>query len=102
MLYEGTGLHGRSTLRIVELESGHVLQRYDLAPQYFGEGITIFDDKLVQLTWRTRTGLVYNSDDLQQVAEFQYPTEGWGITHDGEHLIMSDGTATLYLRIPTP
>jgi glutamine cyclotransferase len=99
-LYEGTGLHGRSTLRVVDLETGTVLRRYDLPPHYFGEGIALYGDRLVQLTWQSRLGLVYEQDDFALVREFQYPTEGWGITYDGARLIMSDGTATLHMLNP--
>jgi glutamine cyclotransferase len=99
-LYEGTGLRGRSSLRKVELETGQVVQLYELPPQYFGEGITIYGDRIYQLTWQSRVGLVYDKDSFELLQEFQYPTEGWGLTHDGEHLIMSDGTATLYFLDP--
>ena len=100
LLYEGTGLRGRSSLRKVELETGEVVQLYELPPQYFGEGITIFGDQIYQLTWQSRVGFVYDKDSFAMLQEFQYPTEGWGLTHDGERLIMSDGTATLYLLDP--
>jgi uncharacterized repeat protein (TIGR01451 family) len=100
VLYEGTGLLGRSTLRKVTLETGEVIQSYDLPPEFFGEGITIYDDKIIQLTWRSHAGFVYARDSFDLLQEFTYPTEGWGITHDGEHLIMSDGTSTLYFWDP--
>jgi len=99
-LYEGTGLHGSSSVRKVELETGAIVQLYELPPHYFGEGITIFDDKIIQLTWQSRVGFVYDKDTFELVQEFTYPTEGWGITHDGTSLIMSDGTATLYYLDP--
>jgi glutamine cyclotransferase len=99
MLYEGTGLWGRSSLRKVELETGNVLQILALSNQFFGEGITIFDDRIIQLTWQSRTGFVYD-DDFELLQTFKYPTEGWGITHDGTSLIMSDGTSTLYFWDP--
>jgi glutamine cyclotransferase len=99
-LYEGTGLYGKSTLRRVELETGTVLQLYALSNQLFGEGITIFNDKIIQLTWQSHVGFVYDKYSFDQLREFGYPTEGWGITHDDNRLIMSDGTANLYFLNP--
>lgn len=99
-LYEGTGGYGGSTLRRVGLESGRVLQEYKLPGAYFGEGITIWKDTLVQLTWRSNAGFVYDKNSFNLLREFSYPTEGWGITHDGERLIMSDGTSNLYFLDP--
>jgi glutamine cyclotransferase len=99
-LYEGTGLWGESTLRRVDLETGSVLQRVALASQYFGEGVTILDDRIIQLTWRSNIGFVYDRGSFDLLDTFAYPTEGWGITHDGTHLIMSDGTSTLYFLDP--
>ncbi len=99
-LYEGTGLRGRSTLRKVELESGQVLQLHQLPAQFFGEGVTILGNKIFQLTWRSNVGFVYDKNSFELLQEFYYPTEGWGLTHDGEKLIMSDGTATLYFLDP--
>ena len=99
-LYEGTGLRGRSTLRRVELESGEVLQKIELDSQFFGEGVTIWEDTIVQLTWQSNVGFVYDKESFELLQEFDYPTEGWGITHNGEHLIMSDGTPTLYFLDP--
>lgn len=100
LLYEGTGLRGASTLRKVELETGLVQQRYDLPEQYFGEGIAVYEDKVVQLTWQSNIGFVYDKDDFSLLDTFSYPTEGWGLTHDGERLIMSDGTPTLHFLDP--
>ncbi|MFC1976511.1 glutaminyl-peptide cyclotransferase [Chloroflexota bacterium] len=99
-MYEGTGLYGRSTLRRVNLETGEVLQNHAVSLQFFGEGITIFDDKIIQLTWKANTGFIYDKDSFAVEQVFSYPTEGWGITHDGERLIMSDGTSTLYFWNP--
>ena len=99
-LYESTGLYGQSTLRRVELETGNITQLYALPNQFFGEGITVFDDKIIQLTWRSNRGFVYDRNSFDLLQEFEYPTEGWGITHDGSRLIMSDGTATLYFLDP--
>ena len=103
VLYEGTGLRGRSTLRRVALESGEVLQLQALPDEVFGEGIAIFGDRIVQLTWQARVGFVYDvheGSSFKLVREFHYPTEGWGITHDGQRLIVSDGTSTLYFWDP--
>lgn len=100
VLYEGTGIPGRSELRKVELETGNVLQTRKLPAEFFGEGITIFGDNIIQLTWQSNVGFVYNKDSFELLKEFNYPTEGWGLTHDGKHLIMSDGTPMLYFLDP--
>jgi glutamine cyclotransferase len=100
VLYEGTGLNGRSSVRKVELITGKVLQQVELDPAYFGEGITIFGDQLYQLTWQSQVGFIYDKTSLAKRNEFTYSTEGWGITHDGSRLIMSDGTPRLYFRDP--
>jgi glutamine cyclotransferase len=100
VLFEGTGLHGRSTLRKTELETGRVLQVRKLPAQFFGEGITVFGDKVIQLTWRSNVGFVYDKVSLELLTTFKYPTEGWGLTHDGQRLIMSDGTSTLHFLDP--
>ncbi len=100
VLYEGTGLNGRSTLRKVELETGNVLQTHQLLTEFFGEGITIYGDNIIQLTYQENVGFVYNKDTFELLRKFNYTTEGWGITHNGEHLIMSDGTPALYFLDP--
>jgi glutaminyl-peptide cyclotransferase len=94
LLYESTGLHGRSSLRKVHLKSGKVLARRDLSAKYFGEGIARYGDRIMQLTYRTGIGFIYDMD-LRQVGSFRYPTQGWGLTCDGARLILSDGTPTL-------
>ena len=99
-IYEGTGLHGSSTLRRVELETGNILHMRQLPFRFFGEGITIYEDKIIQLTWKSKLGFVYDKDTFELQKRFSYPTEGWGITHDEKHLIMSDGTSTLRLLDP--
>jgi glutamine cyclotransferase len=99
-LLEGTGLRGRSSLRKVDLATGTILLYRNLPANFFGEGVTVFGNKVIQLTWRARLGFVYDKDTFQLIETFHYPTEGWGITHDGEHLIMSDGTSTLYFFHP--
>jgi glutamine cyclotransferase len=99
-LYEGTGLNGQSSLREVELETGAVLRRHDLAREYFGEGIDFFKGRLYQLTWRSHVGFIYDAATFQQVGQFNYATEGWGLTDDGTSLILSDGTSTLRFLDP--
>lgn len=99
-LYEGTGLVGRSTLRKVELETGKVVKGRKVGDEYFGEGITIYGNKIIQLTLRARVGFIYDKESFELLGQFNYPTEGWGITHDGKSLIRSDGTSTLYFLNP--
>jgi glutamine cyclotransferase len=91
-LYEGTGLKGRSSLRKVRLETGEVVQRVDLAPEFFGEGITLFKNEVVQLTWQSQTGFVYDVGDFRLLRRFSYAGEGWGVTTNGDEIFMSDGT----------
>lgn len=93
--YEGTGLKGSSAVRKVEIETGKVVQDTKLHPQYFGEGITIAQGKVFQLTWQDRTGFVYDAKTLKFIRNFSYFGEGWGLTHEPGGLIMSDGTSTL-------
>ncbi|MGD8625267.1 MAG: glutaminyl-peptide cyclotransferase [Anaerolineae bacterium] len=100
LLYEGTGLTGQSSLRKVDLETGAVLQLHPLDPNYFGEGIALHGDQLFQLTWQDHIAILYDKETFEQLDTFTYPTEGWGLTFDGTHLVMSDGTATLYFRDP--
>ena len=100
LLYVGTGLRGHSSLRKVELETGKVLKLLKLPSRFFGEGITIWNDKIIQLTWTSNVGFVYNRETFEKLANFSYPTDGWGITDDGKNLIMSDGTNNLYFLNP--
>ncbi|MFN8439808.1 MAG: glutaminyl-peptide cyclotransferase [Caldilineaceae bacterium] len=101
VLYEGTGLQGRSSLRKVELDSGKVLEQVDLTPEYFGEGIAIMHDRIIQLTWQNQRGFIWDfSNGLKPVKDYTYTTEGWGITHDETQLIMSDGSDNLYFWDP--
>jgi glutamine cyclotransferase len=100
LLYEGTGLYGRSELRKVEMKTGRVLKSHRLPRRYFGEGITTWKDKVVQLTWRGKRGFVYDKESFGLVGEFPYSAEGWGLTHDDKRLIMSDGSAYLYFLDP--
>jgi len=99
-LYEGTGLYGASELRRVDLASGEVLQAIALPDELFGEGIALFGERIIQLTYKSGLGLVYARDSFALLGTFRYPGEGWGLTHDGRHLIMSDGSA--YLRFLDP
>jgi glutamine cyclotransferase len=93
-LYEGTGLKGRSSLRKIHLETGAVVQRVDLAPEFFGEGITLLKNEVVQLTWQSQTGFVYNLSDFRLLRRFSYSGEGWGLTTNGKsnEIFMSNGT----------
>jgi glutamine cyclotransferase len=99
-LYESTGLNGRSSIRMVDLASGTVLQKYDVPVEYFGEGLTDWGSSLLQLTWKAHKGFVYDRFSFSVLKTFPYEGEGWGLTHDGTRLIMSDGTA--YLRFLDP
>jgi len=94
-LYESTGLQGRSTLRKVDLESGRPVQQYAVLSDYFAEGLTNWGANLIQLTYQTQTGFVYERATLKLKTSFPYAGEGWGLTQDGKRLIMSDGTSTL-------
>lgn len=98
-LYEGTGLNGKSEIRQQNLTSGDVIRSVSLPWEHFGEGITILDGKIYQLTWRSKTGFVYDLN-FTPVQEFTYSTEGWGLTNNGSHLMMSDGTSNLYFLDP--
>lgn len=99
-LYEGTGGLGSSTLRKLELESGAILQMHELLDQYFGEGIAVYGNKIIQLTWTSHVGFVYDKTTFTLLQEFTYPYEGWGMTYDGTHLIVSDGTSILHFLDP--
>ena len=100
VLYEGTGLLARSSLRRVELETGQVLRRHSLPANLFGEGVTVFGDRIIQLTWKSHVGLMYDKETFERQRDFTYPTEGWGLTHDGQRLIISDGSSTLHFLDP--
>jgi glutaminyl-peptide cyclotransferase len=99
-LYESTGLYGQSSLRKVDLETGEIFQQVDIPEGYFAEGLTEWDDTLVQLTWQEHTGFVYSLSDFQFLREFTYATEGWGLTHNEEQLVMSDGSSTIFFLDP--
>lgn len=99
-MYEGTGLEGKSELRIVDRYTGKIQKQLKLDNQYFGEGITILGDKLYQLTYRSKKGFVYNKKTFEKTGEFNYDTEGWGLTTDGKSIIYSDGSNKLYFLNP--
>jgi glutamine cyclotransferase len=98
--YESTGHKGRSSLRKVEIETGKVVQRVSVGPQYFAEGLAAWGARLVQLTWDTNIGFVYDRATFKPLRTFTYKGEGWGIADDGSRLVMSDGTATLRFLNP--
>jgi glutaminyl-peptide cyclotransferase len=100
VLYESTGLERHSSIRKVQLESGRVLQKIDIAPQYFGEGIVVWDDELISLTWKSHVGFVFDLATLRMRRRFHYEGEGWALTQDGKRIIMSDGTAELRFLDP--
>ena len=99
-LYESTGHYGRSTVRRVDLETGRVEQDIRLAPNLFGEGLMYWHGRLVQLTWREQIGIIYDAKTFERLETFQYQGEGWGLTHDGQHWIMSDGSDELRFLDP--
>ena len=100
VLYEGTGLKGRSSIRRVELETGKVLQKRDVPSEHFGEGIVLWKNDLIELTWQSHVAFVYDRTTFQPKKQFSYPGEGWGLTDDGTNLIMSDGTNELRVLDP--
>jgi glutaminyl-peptide cyclotransferase len=100
-LYEGTGINGRSSLRQVEVETGRIVRKVDLPSEFFGEGITVLNHEVVQLTWLSHVGFLYNLSDFHLVRRFSYPGEGWGITTNGRELFMSDGTPEIRVLEPS-
>jgi len=99
-LLESTGQEGRSSLRRVELNTGKVLQQVNVPPPYFAEGLTLLKGKLYQLTWQHQRGFIYDAWTFEKIGEFSYSGEGWGLTNDGESLILSDGTNRLRFLNP--
>jgi glutamine cyclotransferase len=99
-LYESTGLYGSSSLREVVLETGSVIRLLELSGEHFGEGLTLWQDRLIQLTWQNQVAWAYSEATFEVVDTYSYTTEGWGLTHDGERLIMSDGSSVLSFRDP--
>lgn len=99
-LYESTGLEQHSSIRKVRIDNGQVVQKLDIPPQYFGEGIVNWGDRLVSLTWQSHVGFVFDLASLKLRREFHYEGEGWALTQDGKEIIMSDGTAQLRFLNP--
>lgn len=99
-VYEGTGLYGHSSLRRVDLETGKVEQQLNHPEHIFAEGVTVFQDSIYQLTWQNKRIFQYKQEDFSLIRSWPYPREGWGLTHDTQHLILSDGSATLYFLDP--
>ena len=97
-VFESTGLYGSSSLRELDPQTGEVLRQLDLDERYFGEGLELVDDQLIILTWREGEALVFDRDTFEHTSTFAYGGEGWGLCHDGNSLIMSDGSATLQYR----
>lgn len=94
-LYEGTGLEGESDIRKVKLETGEVVQKHEIPPEYFGEGIIAWKDRLIEMTYKAEKGWIYDLNTFEPKGEFHYPGEGWSLTTDGKRLIMDDGTPQL-------
>lgn len=99
-LFESTGLNGASSVRKVDLETGEILRRIDLDDQYFGEGLTLLDGRAYQLTWQSEVAFVYRPRTFEQTGERTYEGEGWGLTHNGKRLIMSNGSDVITFRSP--
>lgn len=99
MLYESTGLSGQSSLQKIDADTG-VVRKFLPVPDVFAEGLARWENRLIQLTWKNKTAFIYNLSDFSRIGTFQYETEGWGLTADKNHLIMSDGTDVLTFRNP--
>lgn len=99
-LYEGTGLHGESRLMKINLETGNATQKIDIPKEYFGEGITILNDKIYQLTWEEHKVFVYDLATFKKIKEFDWNMQGWGITHNGKQLLISTGDSNIYFVNP--
>ncbi len=100
IMYEGTGQRGESVLKKFDFESGKLISELSLPAQYFGEGVTIFNDKIIQLTWTSQIGFVYDKKSFKLITTLKYPTQGWGITTDGKSLIMSNGSHIIHFLDP--
>jgi glutaminyl-peptide cyclotransferase len=99
-LYESTGLNGQSTLREEDLETGRIIKEASVPQQYFAEGVTNWGNTLIQLTWKAHVAFVYDRASFRLLKTFQYPWEGWGLTQDGKHLILSDGSEKIHFLDP--
>ncbi len=88
-------MFGRSSVRKIDLDSGRIIQRYDLPQPFFGEGITVLNQQILELTWQSQTGFVYDKSSFRVLRSFNYPGEGWGLTNDGKQIYMSDGSASI-------
>jgi len=99
-LYEGTGLNGRSSIRREQLETGKVLENAALDERYFGEGITVLHGQILELTWTTNVGFIYDLTGFKLNKSFYYPGEGWGLANDGTHIYMSDGSSQIRIWNP--
>jgi glutamine cyclotransferase len=99
-LYEGTGLVGRSALRKIDLATGRVLQSFDVPKPFFGEGITVLNNQIFELTWTTQTGFIYDKSSFRVLKSFNYPGEGWGLANDGKQIYMSDGSPQIRILDP--
>lgn len=100
ILYEGTGQKGESSLRKIDFKTGSLIESLSIPPKYFGEGIAIFQNKIIQLTLSARTGFIYDKNNFTLLSKFVYPTQGWGLTSDDEKLYMSDGSEKIYILEP--
>ena len=100
VLYEGTGIPGHSSVRKVELATGRILQKFDVPQPFFGEGITVLNGQIFELTYTTQTGFVYDKATLRVVRSFSYAGEGWGLTNDGKQVYMSDGSPQIRVWDP--
>lgn len=100
-LYEGTGNYDRSKLLEVDLQTGKAVREVKLEPKQFGEGITIWNDTIYQLTWQEHVVNVYTAKDFKKVKELKLNTEGWGITHDSTQLLVTDGSSNIYFYDPS-
>jgi glutamine cyclotransferase len=104
VLYESTGQYGQSSVRKVDLATGKVLSKFEVDKQYFAEGLTLFKGQIIQLTWKARKVFVYGESDdqitIKQTKQLSTGTEGWGLTHDGKSLILSDGSSRIYFINP--
>ncbi len=99
-LYESTGQEGQSSIRKVEIETGKVLQKFDLPKDDFGEGIAFLNGEIYQLTWKNGLGRVFDINDFKLIREFRYQGDGWGLTTDGTHMFMTDGTHVMRVMDP--